>query len=95
MSKKLIATSIALVVILSVAIWVITVIRINKYEKNLSAIELADSEAELSAAHEHLLNLYDTSRKKVLFFKDLVEANYNQTKSFKEVGPIFYYFLKK
>ncbi|MBA6316844.1 sensor histidine kinase [Cellulophaga baltica] len=94
MSKKLIATSIALVVILSVAIWVITVIRINKYEKNLSAIELADSEAELSAAHEHLLNLYDTSRKKVLFFKDLVEANYNQTKSFKEVGPIFYYFLK-
>ncbi|WP_024479741.1 sensor histidine kinase [Cellulophaga baltica] len=94
MSKKLIATSIALFVILSVAIWVITVIRINKYEKNLLAIELADSEAELSAAHEHLLNLYDTSRKKVLFFKDLVEANYNQTKSFKEVGPIFYYFLK-
>ncbi|SDF49277.1 sensor histidine kinase [Cellulophaga baltica] len=94
MSKKLIAISIALFAILSVAIWVITVIRINKFEKNLLAIELADSEAELKSAHEQLLNLYETSKKKVLFFKDLVEANYNQTKSFKEVGPIFYYFLK-
>jgi len=94
MSKKLIAISIALFVILSVAIWAITIIRINKFEKNLLAIELADSEADLTSAHEHLINLYETSEKKVLFFKDLIEANYTKKGSFQEVDTLFYYFLK-
>ncbi|WP_158973577.1 sensor histidine kinase [Cellulophaga sp. L1A9] len=94
MSKKLIATSILLFIILSIAIWTITIIRINNYEKNLIALEVAESDTKLSLASDQLLNLYETSKKKVLFFKDLAEANYKKNKAFNDIRDVLYLFLK-
>jgi two-component sensor histidine kinase len=94
MSKKLIATSILLFIFLSIAIWTITIIRINNHEKNLIALELAESEVKLSIAHEQLLTLFEASKKKVLFFKDLISSNYKKNQSFEETRSAFYYFLK-
>ncbi|ADV47551.1 signal transduction histidine kinase [Cellulophaga algicola DSM 14237] len=94
MSKKLIATSIVLFVILSITIWSITIIRINNYEKNLITLELAESDTKLSLASDQLLNLYETSKKKVLFFKDLAEANYRKNKTFNDIRDVLYLFLK-
>ncbi|QWX85561.1 hypothetical protein H0I23_07950 [Cellulophaga sp. HaHaR_3_176] len=94
MGKKLIVISVIIFVILTITVWFVAITRVNIYTENLNHIESSKSENRLSRANTELLNLYETSKKKVLFLSDLVQLDYNENLSFEKSKDILLLFLK-
>ncbi len=94
MNRKLVVTSVFVFIILSIAIWVFCMKRIDLYKDNLSSIETGQSQNDLREATTQLKNLYETSKKTVLYLCDLVEQDFKENNSVHKTENNFFYFLK-
>ncbi|MBU3028333.1 sensor histidine kinase [Zobellia galactanivorans] len=75
LEKKLIIASALLFLITCSIIWNLSVQRINLYEKNITLVEEITTENQLKDTESRLFELYNISKKNVIFLRDLIELD--------------------
>ncbi|MCM4166135.1 hypothetical protein KCTC52924_03055 [Arenibacter antarcticus] len=75
MEKKLVVISVALCIITTFVIWEISIQRVEVYRNNIELVENIQAKDRLKDAESQLNELYDISKKNVLFIRDLIELD--------------------
>ncbi|OWW26251.1 hypothetical protein B4Q04_00775 [Zobellia sp. OII3] len=75
LGKKLIIASTLLFLITCSIVWNLSVQRINLYKKNISLVEEITTKNKLKDAESRLFELYNISKKNVIFLRDLIELD--------------------
>jgi two-component sensor histidine kinase len=94
MNRKLVITSVFVFIIFSIGIWSFYFKRIAMYKESFSETIISQSNNDLREANTQLQNLYETSKKTVLYLCDLVEQDFKEYNSIIEAKKNFIFFLK-
>ncbi|WP_149277393.1 sensor histidine kinase [Pareuzebyella sediminis] len=84
-----------LFIVINIVLWTQVFNRMNTYSENIYELETLRATTRLKDAENRINKLYDTSKKDVLFLKDLIEFDLNQEKSLAQTKQRILKFVQR